>query len=291
MISDAEVRRVAAELGTGLQVVDLDYVQSCFLASLYDQTGAAALRFKGGTCLKKCYFSDYRFSQDLDFTATQPLTQNRLKRLLDATVAAADRQWQVDFGVRPIKVTVQDDEYGKESYQVRLYYRGPLSRRGDPQAIRLDVTCQETLAFPESRRQILHGYSDADQLADMLVPCYDVREVIAEKLRALAGQREYAISRDLFDVDEITRRQSFNVDQLAAALPEKFEAKGLTAEEISLSRLESRRDEFERDWERNLVNLLPRGMAGDFAGTWARVMEFIETVNRLLAGSTLDVEP
>ena len=272
MISDAEVRRVAAELGTGLQVADLDYVQSCFLASLYGQNGAAALRFKGGTCLKKCYFSDYRFSQDLDFTATQPLTQNRLKRLLDATVAAADRQWQVDFGVRPVKVTVQDDEYGKESYQVRLYYRGPLSRRGDPQAIRLDVTCQETLAFPESRRRILHGYSDADQLADMLVPCYDVREVIAEKLRALAGQREYAISRDLFDVAEITRRQSFNVDQLAAALPEKFETKGLTAEEISLSRLESRRDEFERDWERNLVNLLPRGMAGDFVGTWARVM-------------------
>jgi predicted nucleotidyltransferase component of viral defense system len=24
--------------------------------------------FKGGTCLKKCYFEDYRFSEDLDFT-------------------------------------------------------------------------------------------------------------------------------------------------------------------------------------------------------------------------------
>ncbi len=26
------------------------------------------LVFKGGTCLKKCYFGDYRFSQDLDFS-------------------------------------------------------------------------------------------------------------------------------------------------------------------------------------------------------------------------------
>ena len=25
--------------------------------------------FKGGTSLKKCYFGDYRFSEDLDFTA------------------------------------------------------------------------------------------------------------------------------------------------------------------------------------------------------------------------------
>jgi predicted nucleotidyltransferase component of viral defense system len=26
------------------------------------------LAFKGGTALKKCYFGDYRFSEDLDFT-------------------------------------------------------------------------------------------------------------------------------------------------------------------------------------------------------------------------------
>lgn len=26
--------------------------------------------FKGGTCLKKCYFETYRFSEDLDFTLT-----------------------------------------------------------------------------------------------------------------------------------------------------------------------------------------------------------------------------
>lgn len=26
--------------------------------------------FKGGTCLKRCYFETYRFSEDLDFTLT-----------------------------------------------------------------------------------------------------------------------------------------------------------------------------------------------------------------------------
>lgn len=30
------------------------------------------LIFKGGTCLRKCYFEDYRFSEDLDFTAINP---------------------------------------------------------------------------------------------------------------------------------------------------------------------------------------------------------------------------
>ena len=33
--------------------------------------GAATDLQGGGTCLRKCYFPDYRFSEDLDFTATQ----------------------------------------------------------------------------------------------------------------------------------------------------------------------------------------------------------------------------
>ena len=28
--------------------------------------------FKGGTCLKKCYFEEYRFSEDFDLTITEP---------------------------------------------------------------------------------------------------------------------------------------------------------------------------------------------------------------------------
>ena len=29
--------------------------------------------FKGGTCLKKCFFETYRFSEDLDFTVPQDM--------------------------------------------------------------------------------------------------------------------------------------------------------------------------------------------------------------------------
>nr|WP_276325621.1 nucleotidyl transferase AbiEii/AbiGii toxin family protein [Mesorhizobium ciceri] len=39
--------------------------------------------FKGGTCLKKCYFETYRFSEDLDFTLLDPthLDEAFLKRV------------------------------------------------------------------------------------------------------------------------------------------------------------------------------------------------------------------
>jgi len=33
-----------------------------------------------------------------------------------------------------------DDEYGSESYQARIYYRGPLRWGGSPRTVKLDVT-------------------------------------------------------------------------------------------------------------------------------------------------------
>lgn len=69
MISEAELRRHAVTAGVDLMVQDLDYGLGWFLAGLFTKTAAAQyLVFKGGTCLRKCYFADYRFSEDLDFT-------------------------------------------------------------------------------------------------------------------------------------------------------------------------------------------------------------------------------
>ncbi len=52
------------------EVIERDYLLSWILAGI---TCVDALRdslvFKEGTALKKCYFSDYRLSEDLDFSA------------------------------------------------------------------------------------------------------------------------------------------------------------------------------------------------------------------------------
>ena len=78
MISEAELRRTAARGGVDLMVLDLDYALGWFLAGLVSQTDAATrLIFKGGTCLRKCYFADYRFSEDLDFTLSAAWNRTR----------------------------------------------------------------------------------------------------------------------------------------------------------------------------------------------------------------------
>jgi hypothetical protein len=55
-------------------VIERDYVLAWFLTGLAGHPLREVLAFKGGTALRRCWFEDYRFSEDLDFTLTRPIT-------------------------------------------------------------------------------------------------------------------------------------------------------------------------------------------------------------------------
>src|SRR5882724_12650854 len=75
MISKEEVVNFANETGLTPNVVEKDYMLGWLLTGIYSNS---VLQdhwvFKGGTCLKKCYFETYRFSEDLDFTLLEGAT-------------------------------------------------------------------------------------------------------------------------------------------------------------------------------------------------------------------------
>ena len=73
MIGRREILDAAGTLGLLPHVVEKDDVPGWVLAGIYRRKPLAESRiFKGGTCLKKCYFQTHRFSEDLDFTLTEP---------------------------------------------------------------------------------------------------------------------------------------------------------------------------------------------------------------------------
>jgi len=109
------------------------------------------------------------------------------------------------------------------------------------------------------------------------VPCYDLLEILAEKIRALAGQRRYAIARDLYDVGQLLKRAVVDLDRLVEALPHKMAAKGLPSA-IDIVRLESRREDFRADWQRNLVYLLPSDIGVEFDSAWDETLKFLPQV-------------
>jgi predicted nucleotidyltransferase component of viral defense system len=69
LIDRREILGIAAQTSLAPHVVEKDYVLGWMLAGIYAHEELAEnWIFKGGTCLKKCFFETYRFSEDLDFT-------------------------------------------------------------------------------------------------------------------------------------------------------------------------------------------------------------------------------
>jgi len=77
MIKSGEIQQKARKIGVRDQQIEKDYILSWILfgISKHEQLSKAII-FKGGTVLKKAYFEDYRFSEDLDFTLHNNETEN-----------------------------------------------------------------------------------------------------------------------------------------------------------------------------------------------------------------------
>jgi len=294
MIAEAEIRRYAARWGVDPMVVDLDYSLGWFLAAFHTTgTSADLLRFKGGTCLRKCYFADYRFSEDLDFTATVYLAPDALMDWVKRATHWAAEHDGPDFAAAPARLEVIQDDYGSESYQVRVYYRGPLRWGGSPRAIRLDVTRDERLLLPAAPRHLIHVYSDAGELTSvestgplavlgqMEIACYALDEMLAEKIRAVGGQRRFAISRDLYDIHQLVQA-GVAVASVVPLLPAKFAARGVDIAALDVARFLERRATFEEDWKRRLSYLVSSASAVTFEAAWQSTVEAVHLAQTVL---------
>ena len=70
-------------------VLERDYCLAWFLIGLSGTPLREHLVFKGGTALKRCYFGDYRFSEDLDFSLANEMP-------LDAILAGLEDVYGVE---------------------------------------------------------------------------------------------------------------------------------------------------------------------------------------------------
>jgi predicted nucleotidyltransferase component of viral defense system len=79
-------------------VIDLDYALVWALHGLATHSDLAAqLVFKGGTCLRKCYFPEYRFSEDLDFTATRRFNLAEFERSVNEALRFTQETSGIEF--------------------------------------------------------------------------------------------------------------------------------------------------------------------------------------------------
>ena len=159
MIDKREILAIAEQTSLNPHVVEKDYVLGWILAGIYQHE---ALReswvFKGGTCLKKCFFETYRFSEDLDFTLRDPahLDEDFLKGVFAEIGAWIEEESGIQIPADMLRFELFQNPRGNVSCQGKVSYIGPVSPTRPPPNIKLDLTADERLVLEPVEVGIFH---------------------------------------------------------------------------------------------------------------------------------------
>ena len=229
-----EARR---RLGLPWEVLERDYLLSWVLAGISEVLMLRdSLVFKGGTALRKCYFGDYRFSEDLDFSALEGVpTGEEVERLVseacETAVTLLDEYAPVEI-VSERYTEREPHPGGQEAFVIRA--RFPWQSR--PQTrVMIEVTVDEKILWSVERRRVIHEYGEP---LSAEVQVYALEEVVAEKLRALLQQAEMferrgwsrSRARDYYDLWRVlgTYRNQMALVGFDSLLREKCSVRGVS---------------------------------------------------------------
>lgn len=210
MISPAEVAKLAHRLAVSDRVIEKDYILSWLLVAIARSTLRTAFAFKGGTALKRVYYPDYRFSEDLDFTLCTDISHSELVSAFEALFAWLSQQVNLTFSLRSA------ERNAFESSNLLVNYVGPLKARLGSRHLKVDITRGEQLQYPLVERALQAPYTDYPQ--GITLPTYRLEEILIEKLCALIGRTE---PRDLYDVYSLFKQGDVDL----SFVPTNFAAK------------------------------------------------------------------
>lgn len=179
-------RLVQARHRTGVpwDVLERDYVLSWILAAISRHEHLReTLVFKGGTALKKCYFGDYRFSEDLDFSGLAGVPTGKDMETAIHGVCRAATELLDEYA----PVQIEWERYtekephpgGQEAFTIRAQL--PWQRQAQTRVM-VEIAVDEKVLKPPCRRRVIHDYGEPIEAE---VQVYGLEEIIAEKLRAI----------------------------------------------------------------------------------------------------------
>jgi len=233
MILKREIEKLAQEKGVAKSTIDKDWVLAHFLDAIFSIPECReSLIFKGGTCLKKCYFPDYRFSEDLDFTSVNPDFVLD-KKLLARIMKLVTERTGVPLDVQELKPLKHKDTLTGYAALIKFWGADHTKNQAPPApdrwttSIKIEIILYETMLFPVVQKQVSHAYSDTLLDATQTIPCYAISEVLSEKLRALI-QRSYTAPRDFYDIWYLANNvQDLDWTKIAEAFHKKMSFKGI----------------------------------------------------------------
>lgn len=143
MIRPGEIQQKASVEGLRDQQIEKDYIISWILKSIaQNQQLSKVIVFKGGTVLKKVYFKDYRFSEDLDFT----LLNNKISNAQIFIWFNESFKFVKEEANISLEIS-NNNEHFDGGINFYISYIGPLGGLGLSKKIKIDISRSEQLIF------------------------------------------------------------------------------------------------------------------------------------------------
>lgn len=194
-------------LAYSLAIAEKDYMLALVSKVIYDSPLKSKIVFKGGTAIHHCYLQQTRFSEDLDFSCLDhTITYEEVKRALEI----------------PGLLEVKEHYTSKATIKIsRLKYQGPL---GLPNSLKVEIDFLQNivLAAKEALYHNVWGISTH-------VKVMDVKEIIAEKIRATSDRARY---RDFYDLTLLLEKYPFNLDSVFELIKQKEIRKPISQKSI-----------------------------------------------------------
>lgn len=190
-----------------LAVAEKDYFLAIVLKLMAESSLGKTLVFKGGTAIHHCYLNQYRFSEDLDFSSNQkPLTLGEVKNIFDGTDYLSIKKEYLSGATVKIE---------------RLQYTGPLVQ---PNSLKVEIDFLQNVLLPPQALKYNNVW-DIDCVARVM----DIKEIAAEKIRAMSDRARY---RDFYDLFLILEKYQLDLAEIIGYIKQKEIRKPITKASI-----------------------------------------------------------
>ncbi|MBX7206648.1 MAG: nucleotidyl transferase AbiEii/AbiGii toxin family protein [Bacteroidia bacterium] len=241
MIKPGEIQQKANAVGVRDQQIEKDYILSWILFGIakHEQLSETIV-FKGGTVLKKVYFEDYRFSEDLDFTLLNSEIPNEQILVWFKEIF----EFIKDEANIPLD-SIDNNEHEDGGINFYVSFIGPLGGQGNNKKVKVDISRSEKLVFEPVMNDVFIGYSD---LEEHQLLCYSLEEVLVEKMRSVMQRMQ---ARDFYDIWYLLEEHGMDADFYVSEFETKCKSKDLIHADFS-KKLDERLPQYKGRWKSSM---------------------------------------
>jgi predicted nucleotidyltransferase component of viral defense system len=214
----AEINRFAEHFHVAAETIEKDYVISWILLCLSNSRIGKDFIFYGGTAIKRVYFEDHRFSEDIDLISSKKSPVDALLNDLKNALTYARDEANLLLQVNEANVIV-----GQDRLQVYITYSAYDEIVGSAKEIRIDFSMNMRLSGMADNKKIIKTYSDTKGHNQSL-SVMSLNTILANKLGMLFDLTRNE-PRDLFDIHYLLQRADrfdLNINHVSKIFEEKY---------------------------------------------------------------------